>query len=191
MDIQNAIETTEKRLLIKRYSPATIRTYKSLLSRFFNYYKDLDINTINREDIQLYLLHLIDSGYSESMQNQAVNAIKFFYEQVLGHPKTIYKAERPKREKKLPTVLSPDEVRSIFDQVENIKHKTILMGYLDLAYREISPFLDRVIKNDGFYEWYSVIDHQPHGSNTFLGAAGALGKAIKLMKKEALDIVQQ
>lgn len=61
----------------------------------------------------------------------------------------------------------------------------IKTGHLELAYQEISPFLDRVIKNDGFYEWYSVIDHQPHGSNTFLGAAGALGKAIKLMKEEA------
>ena len=64
----------------------------------------------------------------------------------------------------------------------------IKTGHLDLAYQEISPFLDRVIKNDGFYEWYSVLDHQPHGSNTFLGAAGALGKAIKLMKEEASGI---
>ncbi|XCF05972.1 hypothetical protein ABI125_14790 [Tamlana crocina] len=61
-------------------------------------------------------------------------------------------------------------------------------GHLELAYQEISPFLDRVIKNEGFYEWYSVIDHQPHGSNTFLGAAGALGKAINLMKAEASKI---
>ena len=62
----------------------------------------------------------------------------------------------------------------------------IKTGHLELAYQEIIPFLDRVIKNDGFYEWYSVIDHQPHGSNTFLGAAGALGKAIQLMKNEAM-----
>lgn len=64
----------------------------------------------------------------------------------------------------------------------------IKTGHLDLAYQEIDPFLDRVIKNDGFYEWYSVKDHQPHGSNTFLGAAGALGKAIKLIKEEAKAI---
>ncbi|MBJ6367472.1 GH36-type glycosyl hydrolase domain-containing protein [Snuella sedimenti] len=63
----------------------------------------------------------------------------------------------------------------------------IKTGHLDLAYQEISPFLDRVIKNKGFYEWYSVKDHQPHGSNTFLGAAGALGKTIALMKKAAMD----
>ena len=63
----------------------------------------------------------------------------------------------------------------------------IKTGHMELAYQEIQPFLDRVIKNDGFYEWYSVKDHQPHGSNTFLGAAGALGKAVNLMKNEALN----
>ncbi|RED47505.1 GH36-type glycosyl hydrolase domain-containing protein [Seonamhaeicola aphaedonensis] len=61
-------------------------------------------------------------------------------------------------------------------------------GHLELAYQEISPFLDRVIKNDGFYEWYSVIDHKHYGNHLFLGAAGALGKAINLMKVEALQI---
>ena len=67
----------------------------------------------------------------------------------------------------------------------------IKTGHLNLAFQEISPFLDRVIENDGFYEWYSVKDHLPHGSNTFLGAAGALGKAVRLMKKEALDILNE
>lgn len=64
----------------------------------------------------------------------------------------------------------------------------IKTGHMELAYQEISPFLDRVIENKGFYEWYSVLDHKPHGSDTFLGAAGALGKAVKLMKAEALTI---
>ncbi len=65
----------------------------------------------------------------------------------------------------------------------------IKTGHLDLAYQEISPFLDRAIKNKGFFEWYSVIDHKPHGSNTFLAAAGALGKAVRLMKMEASKIL--
>jgi site-specific recombinase XerD len=127
MNIESAIEITERRLVIKRYSKSTIRTYISLLSRFFRFYKDLDISTINKDDIQFYLLHLIDSRYSESMQNQAINAIKFYYEQILGQPKTSYSAERPKRKKRIPTVLSSSEVRTILEQVHNIKHKCIMM----------------------------------------------------------------
>lgn len=67
----------------------------------------------------------------------------------------------------------------------------IKTGHLDLAYQEIGPFLDRVIQNDGFYEWYSVLDHTPHGSHGFLGSAGALEKAIVLMKAEASRILQE
>ena len=67
----------------------------------------------------------------------------------------------------------------------------IKTGHLDLAYQEIGPFLDRVIKTKGFYELYSVIDHQPHGSNTFLGAAGALGKTVLIMQNEALNILDE
>ena len=92
MNTREAIEATEKRLKIKKYSRSTIRTYKSLLTKFFNFYSDIEIDKFNREDIQRYLLHLIDNGYSESMQNQVINAIKFFYEQVMGNPRTLYKA---------------------------------------------------------------------------------------------------
>lgn len=61
-------------------------------------------------------------------------------------------------------------------------------GHLEMAYQEISPILDRVIADDGFFEWYSIKDHKPHGSNTFMGAAGAMGKAIRLMQNEAQKI---
>ncbi|MCK4343802.1 MAG: tyrosine-type recombinase/integrase [Bacteroidales bacterium] len=74
-----------------------------------------------------YLLHLIDNGASASLQNQIINAIKFYYEKVLGYPKEYYFVDRPKREKKLPVILSKNEIKVIFDNVRNIKHKCILM----------------------------------------------------------------
>lgn len=64
-------------------------------------------------------------------------------------------------------------------------------GNLDLAYQEIGPYLDRVIDNNGFFEWYSVRTHKPHGARTFLGSAGALGKAIVVMKEEANRILER
>ncbi len=41
--------------------------------------------------------------------------------------------------------------------------------------------VDRVIKNNGFYEWYTV-DGIPKGAGYFRGAAGVLGKAIEMLK---------
>ena len=56
-----------------------------------------------------------------------VSAIKFLYENVLNIPRRIGNLPRPKKEKRLPIVLSIEEVRRIFDSVNNIKHKVILM----------------------------------------------------------------
>ncbi|AWW32952.1 hypothetical protein DN752_24075 [Echinicola strongylocentroti] len=55
-------------------------------------------------------------------------------------------------------------------------------GFVEEAYREIQPMVDRVIENDGFYEWYSV-DNQPRGSGTFRGSAGVLYDAIVALQE--------
>ena len=59
-------------------------------------------------------------------------------------------------------------------------------GFIEEAYREIRPMVERVLKNKGFYEWYSV-KNEPHGSGRFRGAAGALGKAILMLQQWAED----
>ena len=51
-------------------------------------------------------------------------------------------------------------------------------GFVHEAYDEVYPMLERVIENDGFYEWYSR-DNKPSGSGTFRGEAGVLYKAIE------------
>jgi glycogen debranching enzyme len=50
-------------------------------------------------------------------------------------------------------------------------------GFVDEAYEQLLPMTDRVVKNDGFYEWYTV-DNKPKGSGTFRGSAGVLYTAI-------------
>jgi integrase/recombinase XerD len=64
---------------------------------------------------------------SSSYQNQAINAIKFYYERVLGGPQKCYLIYRPKEEKTLPIVLNEKEITDLLKSTENIKHKAILM----------------------------------------------------------------
>ena len=54
-------------------------------------------------------------------------------------------------------------------------------GFPEEALKEVSPMLDRVLANDGFFEWYTV-DNKPRGSGTFRGEAGVLAKAISLLR---------
>ena len=89
---------------------------------------NLELDAITDKEINKYLLQLIQSkGISLSQQNQRINAIKFYYEKVLGRKKQYYKISRPPKEKRLPSVLSPEEIQSMLDVTTNIKHKCILM----------------------------------------------------------------
>jgi glycogen debranching enzyme len=55
-------------------------------------------------------------------------------------------------------------------------------GFAEQAYEQLLPMTERVVKNDGFFEWYTV-DNQPKGSGTFRGSAGVLYKAIELLEE--------
>ena len=59
-------------------------------------------------------------------------------------------------------------------------------GFVKDAYHEILPMIERVRKNNGFYEWYSVAN-EPRGSGSFRGSAGTLGKAIIMLQQWAHD----
>lgn len=58
-------------------------------------------------------------------------------------------------------------------------------GYTQEAYDEIQPMIERVVKNDGFYEWYGQ-GNVPSGSGHFKGSAGVLAKAIEMLNEWAM-----
>ncbi|MEN8125362.1 MAG: hypothetical protein ABFR32_09540 [Bacteroidota bacterium] len=57
----------------------------------------------------------------------------------------------------------------------------IRYDFIQEAYEQLLPMTSRVVKNDGFYEWYTV-DNKPEGSGTFRGSAGVLYKSIELLE---------
>jgi integrase/recombinase XerD len=112
----------------KRYSPSTISTYSNYFIQFMDYFNDKNLQHISHQQINNYMLELIRSRQiSISQQNQRINAIKFYYEKVLGRKREYYQISRPRKESKLPTVLTLDEVESILQLTVNQKHKCILM----------------------------------------------------------------
>ncbi|HOY33455.1 MAG TPA: site-specific integrase [Bacteroidales bacterium] len=118
-----------EKLKLKRYSDNTIRTYTVAFSDFINYYSKKELNEITEDDIKSYLLYLFEKRkISVSFQNQAINAIKFYYEKVCNSKKLPYiTIDRPFKERILPTVLSEEEVKQIINSVTNLKHKAILL----------------------------------------------------------------
>lgn len=116
------------KLTVLRYSANTIKTYKDCFSEFINYYSTKEINDITQEEIQAFLLYLAEGRHvSTSYQNQAINAIKFYFEKVLKGPRRVYYIERPRKEKLLPSVLSEAEVKKIIESITNLKHRCLIM----------------------------------------------------------------
>lgn len=114
------------KLEYKRYSMNTARTYISCFEKFMNHFKQYDLMTINEEDIQNYLNELARKGVSSSQLNQILNSVKFYYETVKEMPNRFYSIERPFKEKRLPKVLSKEEIFKIIESTPNIKHKCIV-----------------------------------------------------------------
>ncbi len=115
-----------QKLKLKKYSNSTVKSYVHSFEAFINYYKGVELLSLNENDIRVYLQKLIEEERSNSYINIAINAIKFYYEMVLGMPNRFYSIERPRKEFKLPKVLSKEEVLSIIDHTNNIKHRCII-----------------------------------------------------------------
>jgi len=130
----------------KRYSLNTARSYTFLFSAFCSYYKHKKLIEINEIDIRKYIHFLVKKGVSMSYQNQAINAIKFYYEQVLDMPQRFYEIDRPKKESRLPMVLSEQEITSMIHATVNIKHKAIIVTIYSCGLR-LSELLALKIKD--------------------------------------------
>jgi hypothetical protein len=65
-----------------------------------------------------------------------------------------------------------------------IIQQLIAYGFVEEAYTLAKPMFDRVLENDGFYEWYAM-DGTPKGSANFKGSAGVLAKAIAMFEEWA------
>ncbi|GGC93999.1 integrase [Flavobacterium lutivivi] len=122
-----SIDNFRKYLLSKRYSPNTITVYCDALRSFLTFYRNKSVKDITNEDVILYNNdYILKNKFSVSYQNQIVNAIKLFFRTVYEKSIQVEKIHRPKREKKLPNVLSKEEVKAILDAHSNIKHKMML-----------------------------------------------------------------
>lgn len=114
------------KLELKRYANSTVRTYVAFFEQFINHYRDKELNSMDESDIRAFLQTMIHRNASNSSLNQAINAIKFYYEVVLGMPNRFYEIERPRKEFKLPKVISKEEVLALIKNANNIKHQCVI-----------------------------------------------------------------
>jgi integrase/recombinase XerD len=114
-------------LLSKRYSPSTIKTYKETVSTFLRFFSTKPISEITHNDLIVFNnQYIIQKNLSNSFQNQVVNGVKLFFQIVENKKIVVELLHRPRREKKLPNVLSKEEVKAILEAPKNSKHQAML-----------------------------------------------------------------
>jgi integrase/recombinase XerD len=111
----------------RRYSSNTIKTYLDALKVFFCFYKNKQLETLTIEDIVHFnTSYILSKNLSASYQNQVLNAIKLFYRNRFNRMMEVNLIQRPRREKRLPNVLSKEEVKAILEAPTNLKHRAML-----------------------------------------------------------------
>jgi site-specific recombinase XerD len=123
-----ALNQFKRQLDLKSYSPSTIRTYSNEFVQFLIMIKSRPAADFTEDRIKNYLQYCSEKlKLSENTLHSRINALKFYYEQVLGREKFFWEIPRPKKPLLLPKVISKEQIASLINAIENTKHKTIIM----------------------------------------------------------------
>jgi site-specific recombinase XerC len=106
-------------------SPATQRSYINAVSKFSRYF-GRSPDRLDLEDVRAFQVHLVSTGISWASLNQIVCALRFFYGVTLGEAEVPERIAYAREPRKLPVVLSADEVVQFLESVSSLKSWAVL-----------------------------------------------------------------
>lgn len=133
------VTTLRQRMLqdmqVRNLSPVTQEVYINRVARFARHFgKSPEL--LGPEEVRAFQVHIVeDRRLSRSMLVQTVAALRFLYGVTLGKQWHLHTIPYPKKEKKLPVVLSPAEVSRFFEAVESPKYRIVLMAAYSGGFR--------------------------------------------------------
>jgi integrase/recombinase XerD len=112
---------------LRNFAPGSVNVYVNCAARFARHFAKSP-ESLGPEDVRAFLLHLIEQRrVSWAYYNLHLQALRFLYNVTLGRPAALEHVTCPRRPKRLPVVLSPDELARFFAAVGNLKHRASLM----------------------------------------------------------------
>jgi len=123
-----ALEQFIEQLKLKSYSPSTIRTYRNEFMQLLQLLKTKAVNELMPGDLRRYMVYAMEKeGIKENTAHSRLNALKFYFEQVLGREKFFWDIPRPKKQQLLPRFFNQNDIVAIIKNTWNLKHKLMLM----------------------------------------------------------------
>lgn len=152
MDI---VELMKKELLRRHYSPKTLVSYVFCLNKFLIWCKDKEPRRITKQDIKGYLDCLCEKNLAASTLNLHQQALKFALENVLNK-RFFINLPYSKLPKRLPEVLSQEEVVRLFRTIKNPKH-SLMVRLMYSAGLRISELVNLRVKDFDFDKGYGWV----------------------------------
>lgn len=122
-----ALQKFVQQLELKAYSKNTIRLYVQEFSSLLFLLKNTSVNSLTPERLKDYFLYVLKKHkLKEHTMNGKINAIKFYFEQVVHQPRMFFDIPRPKTAQSLPKMLSKKQISKLFSVVNNPKHLVML-----------------------------------------------------------------
>ena len=123
----NVLPAMEQQLKLKAYSPSTIKTYLGEMAQLLGLLRNNNADNLSAPDLKRYLVYCYEKlKLTENTLHSRINAMKFYYEQVLKREKFFWEIPRPKKRFILPNVMGEKEITRLFNSISNGKHKAIL-----------------------------------------------------------------
>lgn len=123
----DALQKFVQQLKLRAYSESTIRTYRNDFLQLLQLLKKKPVYELTPDDLRRYMVFAMEKqGINENTAHSRLNALKFYFEQVLGREKFFWEIPRPKKPFQLPNVLGEREITRLFKSLTNLKHKAIL-----------------------------------------------------------------
>jgi len=114
-------------LSAKHYSPRTVRNYVSELRYLFGYYNDVSPTSIKQDDIVKYLIYIKSvHGVGRDKCRMVAQSCSFFFKHILPSPYVIPNALYPRKEFRLPDILTTEQFSVLYNSITNVKHKAII-----------------------------------------------------------------
>ena len=124
---QPSMEKFIETLQLKAYSENTIRTYQNEFAQLLQILKAKNVDELDAEKLRSYFLYCINTlKLSENTIHSRLNAVKFYFEQVLHRDKFFFDIPRPKKPSILPKVINVKDIKKLFAVTTNLKHNTML-----------------------------------------------------------------
>lgn len=178
MDINELIRKKCKR---RRLSPQTTKTYIYCINKFLKWTKK-ELRYISKKDVRLFLEYLSEKDRAGSTMNVYHMALRFLFEEVLEKRMWI-DIKYSKTPRKLPEVLSKEEIRKLFNAISNWKHR-LMIEFLYGSGLRVSELINMKVKDLELDKNYGYVRNGKGGKDRLI----ILSKIIKEKIKNLIEM---